>query len=72
MLVMSVPLSDPKPIKQIKLKNLANAPECLQRMLLHLQNYDVLIKYWPGKEMQVADTFNMHHLMTQRYHLTLS
>ena len=38
------------------MKNLANAPPCLQRMLLELQRYDVTIKYLPGKEMQLADT----------------
>ena len=40
------------------MKNLANAPPRLQRMLLELQRYDVTIKYRPGKEMQLADTLS--------------
>ena len=37
--------SDHKPLEQIMLKNLADAPAHLQRMLLHLQDYDIHIKY---------------------------
>ena len=40
------------------MKNLANAPPRLQRMLLELQKYDVTIKYRPGKEMQLADALS--------------
>ena len=40
------------------MKNLANTPPRLQRMLLELQRYDVTIKYWPGKEMQLADALS--------------
>ena len=47
-----------KPLEMIAMKNLANAPPCLQRMLLELQRYDVTIKYWPGKEMQLADALS--------------
>ena len=47
--------SDHKPLEMIAMKNLANAPPRLQRMLLELQRYDVTIKYRPGKEMQLAD-----------------
>ena len=43
--------SDHKPLEMIAMKNLANAPPRLQRMLLELQKYDVTIKYQPGKEM---------------------
>ena len=50
--------SDHKPLEQINLKNLADAPARLQRMLLHLQNYDVKITYRPGREMLVADTLS--------------
>ena len=45
--------SDHKPLEMIAMKNLANAPPRLQRMLLELQKYDVTIKYRPGKEMQL-------------------
>ena len=47
--------SDHKPLEQINIKNLADTPICLQRMLLWLQNYDVTMMYWPIKEMLVAD-----------------
>ena len=36
--------SDHKPLEMIAMKNLANAPPQLQRMLLELQRYDVTIK----------------------------
>ena len=39
----------------IQLMNLTAAPPTLQRMLLHLQNYDLHIKYEPGKEILLAD-----------------
>ena len=50
--------SDHKPLEMIAMKNLANVPPCLQRMLLELQRYDVTIKYRPGKEMQLADALS--------------
>ena len=50
--------SDHKPLEMIAMKNLANAPPCLQRMLLKLQWYDVTIKYRPGPQMQLADTLS--------------
>ena len=40
------------------MKNLANVPPRLQRMLLELQRYDVTIKYQPGKEMHLADALS--------------
>ena len=36
--------SDHKPLEMIAMKNLANVPLCLQRMLLELQRYDVTIR----------------------------
>ena len=50
--------SDHKPLEMIAMKNLANAPPRLQRMLPELQKYDVTIKYRPGEEMQLADTLS--------------
>ena len=50
--------SDHKPLEMIAMKNLVNAPPCLQRMLLELQRYDVTIKYRPGKEMQLANALS--------------
>ena len=49
--------SDHKPLEIIAMKNLANAPPRLQRMLLELQRYNVS-KYRPGKEMQLADAIS--------------
>ena len=50
--------SDHKPLEQIMFKNLADAPAHLQRMLLCLQDYDIHIKYWPGREMLIADALS--------------
>ena len=47
--------SDHKPLEIIILKNLAAAPQILQRMLLRIQPYDVQIRYRPGKVMALAD-----------------
>ena len=40
------------------MKNLANVPPHLQRMLLELQRYDMTIKYRPGNQMQLADALS--------------
>ena len=50
--------SNHKPLEMIAMKNLVNAPPCLQRMLLELQRYNVTIKYRPGKEMQLANALS--------------
>ena len=42
--------SNHKPLEMIAMKNLANVPPYLQRMLLELQRYDVTIKYRPGRK----------------------
>ena len=49
--------NDHKPLQQIKLKNLVEAPALLKTMLSCLQNYDTTIKYHPGMEMLVANAF---------------
>lgn len=51
-------LSDHKPLGMIHLKNLGAAPPRLQRMLLRLQGYDVVIKYKPGREMLLSDAMS--------------
>ena len=48
--------SDHKSQEQISIKNLADAPICLQRMLLWLQDYDFTINYCPREKMVKADT----------------
>ena len=50
--------SDHKPLEMICLKNLISAPVGLQRMLLRLQQYDMVIMYWLGKKMLLADTLS--------------
>ena len=49
---------DHKPLEMISLKNLTVAPAHLQRMLLHLQQYDLVITYQPGSEMLLADALS--------------
>ena len=50
--------SDHKPLEMIAMKNLANVPPHLLRMLLELQRYDVTIKYRPGAQMQLANALS--------------
>ena len=50
--------TDHKPLETISLKNHTAAPACLQRMLLHLQQYNLVITYQPGREMLLADTLS--------------
>ena len=50
--------TDHKPLEMISLKNLISTPVHLQRMMLRLQQYDMVITYWPGKEMLLADTLS--------------
>ena len=50
--------SEYKSLEMIAMKNLANVPPHLQRMLLELQRYDVTIKYCPGNQMQLANALS--------------
>ena len=50
--------SDHKLLEMICLKNLISAPVHLQRMLLWLQQYDMVITYQPGKEILLADALS--------------
>ena len=50
--------SDHKLLEMITIKNLANAPPHLQRMLLQLQCFDITICYRPGAEMQLVDALS--------------
>ena len=50
--------TDHKPLEMISMKNLITAPVRLQRMLLQLQQYDMVITYRPGKEMLLADVLS--------------
>ena len=50
--------SDHKPLEMINLKNLAAAPQRLQRMFLRVQPYDFVLRYKPGKQMMLADVMS--------------
>ena len=50
--------TDHRPLTMIHLKNLTAAPPRLQRMLLRLQQYDVTIKYVPGKDLTIPDALS--------------
>ena len=50
--------TDHRPLEMISLMNLTAVPARLQRMLLRLQQYDMVITYRPGKEMPLADTLS--------------
>ena len=50
--------TDHKPLESIQLKSLSQAPPRLQRMLLRLQQYDMTIKYRPGKDLLLADALS--------------
>ena len=50
--------SDHKPLESIMKKPLMNAPARLQRMMLRLQKYNVVIMYKPGKDIPVADALS--------------
>ena len=44
-----------KPLIAISKKSQGNAPHQLQQLLLRLNNYDVELKWIPGKEMNFSD-----------------
>ena len=47
--------SDHKPLEDIHLKHLSDAPPRLQRLLLKIQPYNFSIKYIPGPKIPMAD-----------------
>ena len=50
--------SDHKPLESITQKSLADTLAQLQCMLLHLQGYDYILCYQPGKEIALPDTLS--------------
>ncbi|PIK48458.1 hypothetical protein BSL78_14706 [Apostichopus japonicus] len=62
--------TDHKPLVAIANKPLASAPKRLQRLLLRLFQYDIEIRYKPGKEMYLADTLSRAFLNTQERSVT--
>ncbi|XP_045458516.1 uncharacterized protein K02A2.6-like [Melitaea cinxia] len=47
--------TDHKPLESIVKKPLMSIPARLQRMLLRIQGYDLVVRYVPGKYMYIAD-----------------
>ena len=45
-----------KPLEPIFTKPLASVPKRLQRLLLHLQQYNLTVRYKTGKDFHLADT----------------
>ena len=57
--------TDHKPLEAMVLKPLRAAPQHIQRMLLHLQKFNLQIKYQKGTQMFLADTLRRVHLPGQ-------
>ena len=53
--------SDHKPLEAIFNKPLSQAPSRLQKMLLQLQEYDIVLRYKKGSEMHLADALSRAH-----------
>jgi len=51
-----------EPLEMISKKPLAAVPKRLQRLMLRLMEYDVVIKYKRGPEVYLADTLSRAHL----------
>ena len=56
--------SDHKPLEYILNKSLSEAPPHIQRLLIRLQNYQIVVKYVPGKDLHIADSLSCAHLNT--------
>ena len=50
--------TDHKPLEAIFLKSLSQAPSRLQRMMLHLQGYDIELVYKKGSGIYIADALS--------------
>lgn len=54
--------TDHKPLEPIFTKPLASAPKRLQMMLLHLQQYNLTVRYKKGKDLHLADTLSRAYI----------
>jgi hypothetical protein len=50
--------TDHKPLESLFKKSLSKAPQRVQIMMLKVQQYDLTVKYTPGKEMYITDTLS--------------
>ena len=57
--------TDHKPLEAILKKPLHQAPVRLQRMILQIQKYPLVVTYRPGKELVLADTLSRAYLEDQ-------
>ena len=55
--------TDYKPLDLILKKSLLSAPKHLQRMMLHLQNFDFEVEYKKGTLLHLADTLSRVYLL---------
>ena len=63
--------SDHKPVESITRKPLINAPPRLMRMLLRIQKYDFTVKYVPGKDIPIADGFQVYLFKEMKYQILM-
>ena len=54
--------TDHKPLQSILKKPLHQAPMRLQRIILKIQKYPLVVRYRPGKELLIADTLSRAYL----------
>ena len=59
--------TDHKPLVPIFSKSLFNAPKRLQRMILRLQKYNLVVRYRPRSQMYIADMLSRAYLKEQHY-----
>lgn len=57
--------SDHKPLESIMTKPLLSAPKRLQCMLMRLQNYEVSLRYVPGKHVVLTNSLSRAYLTEQ-------
>ncbi|KAK3087333.1 hypothetical protein FSP39_004790 [Pinctada imbricata] len=50
--------TDHKPLESLFRKRIMTAPPRIQRMMLKVQNYELVVQYKPGKELYIADTLS--------------
>ena len=50
--------SDHKPLESLFKKPLSMTPQRIQRMMLRVQQYDLIVKYRPGNQLHIADTLS--------------
>ena len=59
--------TDHKPLVPIFSKSIFHAPKRLQRMILKLQKYNLVLKYCPGSQMYIADMLSRAYLKNQQF-----